>query len=111
MWRSDAVRSQHEPFRIEPERGQVTEDDVEPANNESCDVFHEDVARSYLANDASEVSPESAALASDPGAVPGVADVLAREAASNAIHEAAPRSAVEGGNVVPDRTRRQVRRF
>jgi hypothetical protein len=108
---SDLVRSQHKPLRIEPERGQISEDDVEASNNESCDVLHEDVLRSNLANDASEVSPESAALALDADPVPGVADVLTREAASDAINEAAPRSAVEGGNVVPDRSLLQGRVF
>jgi hypothetical protein len=33
--RADVARSEHVPFRIEPERGQVTEDDVESPNNES----------------------------------------------------------------------------
>jgi hypothetical protein len=47
------------PFRVIPARGQVREDDVEPAAPERRDVFHEDVARSKLANDAGELEPES----------------------------------------------------
>jgi hypothetical protein len=104
---SGIVRSHTTPLRIEPQRGQVTEDDVESPNSERCDVFHEDELGSHLANDASEVSPESAAVSLDSFPLAGVGDVLTGESASDAIHEATPRSAVEGGNVVPDRSRCQ----
>jgi hypothetical protein len=94
--RSSVVRAQAAPFRIEPHRGQVTEDDSKPSSNESCDVLHEDEAGSNLANDPSKLPPESAALAPDAFALPGVADVLTGEAASDEIHDSTPRSAVEG---------------
>jgi hypothetical protein len=53
------------------------------------------------------VRPEAAALASDSGSLPGVADVLAGEPASDEIHDATPRAAVEGRNITPDRSRSQ----
>jgi len=41
----------------------------------------------------------------------GGGDVLAGEAASDAIHDSTPRAAVEGGNVIPDRSLIQDRIF
>jgi hypothetical protein len=34
------------PLRIIPERGQVSENSLDPPNKESCDVLHEHVAGS-----------------------------------------------------------------
>jgi hypothetical protein len=34
------------PFRIEPERGQIPENAIEPPNKQPWDVLHEDVAGS-----------------------------------------------------------------
>jgi hypothetical protein len=105
--RANACRAEHAPFRIEPEGGQVAEYAVEPSNNESAHVLHEDVARSHVANDPSKLSPEPRALAVETSAFAGEADVLAREAASDAIHDATPRSSVEGADVTVDRRRIQ----
>jgi hypothetical protein len=38
------------PFRIKPERGQVSENSLNSPSKQSCDVLHDDVARSYFAN-------------------------------------------------------------
>jgi hypothetical protein len=95
MRSSGIVRSHTTPLRIEPHRGQVTEDDIESPNSERCDVFHEDELRSHLANDASEVSPEAGPVSFDSFPLAGVADVLTGESASDAIHEATPRAAIE----------------
>jgi hypothetical protein len=98
------VRSQHVPLRIEPELGQVAEDVAEAsAEAEPGDVLQEDEARLHLANEPGDLRPEPAAVRG-PSASPGDGPGLAREARNEAIHEAAPRSAVEGGNVVPDRS-------
>jgi hypothetical protein len=65
------------------------------------DILEEDEGRSDLADDASDMGPEVArvvralALARD-------GERLARIARSDDVHRAAPRAAVEGGNVVPD---------
>lgn len=102
------IRENATPLRIEPQRGQVTEDDVESPNNESADVLHEDELGSHLANDACELSPEPGALpVGDAGTLPGLGDVLAGEAASDEIHDSTPRAAVEGADVAPDRSRSQ----
>jgi hypothetical protein len=57
MRRTNVGSSQREPDRIIPAGGKVTEDDVEPASNESCDVLHEHEARSKYANDPRVLSP------------------------------------------------------
>ena len=56
------------PFRIIPERGQVTEDDSKSSSNECWTVLHEHESRSNLASDPRHVTPEPAALAVDSGA-------------------------------------------
>ena len=111
MGSSGIVRAQTAPLRIEPQRGQVPEDAVEPSSSESCDVLHEDEAGSYLAHDASKVRPEAGPLPVDALALPGVADVLAGESASDEIHDSTPRAAVEGDDIRPDRARSQATRF
>jgi hypothetical protein len=95
MRRANGGRSQHSPFSIVPERGQVTEDDTESANSESWGVFHEDEAGLYLANDPRHLSPEPRPLAVEACARAGDADILAREAARNDVNNASPRSAVK----------------
>jgi hypothetical protein len=95
MRRANGGRSQHSPFSIVPERGQVTEDDTESANSESWGVFHEHESGLHLANDARHLSPESRSLSVEPGPATGDADILAREASRNDVNNASPRSAVK----------------
>jgi hypothetical protein len=45
------------PFRIIPERGQVSENDIHPSMKQVIDVFHDDEFRSYLANKSGIVAP------------------------------------------------------
>ena len=45
------------PFRIVPERGQVSENVSKPPKKECCDVFHDDEAGSYLANKSGVIAP------------------------------------------------------
>jgi hypothetical protein len=54
---SGVVRSEHSPFRIEPHRGQVTEDDVKPSKSEHWRVLHEHESGSNFANDSRHLSP------------------------------------------------------
>ena len=74
------------------------------------DVFKEDEGRRDLADDAGDMGPEvtrvvcAFAFARD-------GERLARIARSDDVHRAAPRSAVEAGNVVPDRRWIQGRLF
>lgn len=95
--------SQHSPARIIPQRGQVAEDFVESSIRERRRIFHEDEARSHFAHDSPHFAPEPASLAFKSGARARDADVLAREAASDDIHHAAPRPTVKSSHVVPNR--------
>jgi len=45
------------PFRIKPERGQVSENTLKSPSKQSCDVLHDDVAGSYLANNSGVLRP------------------------------------------------------
>jgi hypothetical protein len=100
--------SEHTPSRIVPHRGQVAENSSETPGSEHWAVFHEDVSRSYLANDARHLSPESGAGAVESGPVASGADVLAGKASRNDINTAAPWSSVKGLHVIPDGKRRQA---
>ncbi len=66
------------------------------------DVLEEDEGRPDLADDAGDMRPEVARVRSAPAPARD-AERLARVARSDDIQRAAPRAAVEGGNVVPDR--------
>jgi hypothetical protein len=68
----------------------------------AIDVFEHDAPRPTLADDALNVGPKVArvGLAAAPA---GGREWLTRVARSDDIHDAAPRAAVEGFKVVPDR--------
>lgn len=74
--------------------------------NKTGYVFQEDDAGSHLANDTGDVVPDPALVV---GLLPtsGDAPGLAGKSRSDEIHDATPRSAVEGDNVIPDRRRIQ----
>ncbi len=66
------------------------------------DVLEEDEVRLDLADDAGDMRPEVARVVGTP-ALARDGERLARIARSDDVHRAAPRAAVEGGNIVPDR--------
>ena len=102
--RPGIVSAQHAPFRIEPHRGQITEDDVQSSKSEHWGVLHEDVAWSHLTNDPGKFSPEAAAPPpSNTRAFPGGGDVLAGEPAADDIDKPSPGGSVKGANVIPHR--------
>ena len=74
------------------------------------DILEEDEGRLNLADDAGDMGPEVAWIL---GTEPSARDRerLARIARSDDVHRAAPRAAVEGGNVVPDNSLIQGRVF
>ncbi len=74
------------------------------------DIFEEDEGRLDLADDAGDMGPEVARVVRTPPLARD-GERLARIARSNDVHRAAPRAAVEGSNVVPDRCRIQGRLF
>jgi len=45
------------PFCIVPERGQLSENNVQPSTKQACDVLHEHERRSYLANNSGILKP------------------------------------------------------
>ena len=74
------------------------------------DILKEDEGRFDLADDAGDMGPEVAWIL---GTEPSARDRerLARIARSDDVHHAAPREAVEGGNIVPDNSLIQGRVF
>jgi hypothetical protein len=74
------------------------------------DVFEEDEGRFDLSNDPRDVGPEVPRVIRAP-AFARDGKRLARISRSDDVHRAAPISAIEGSNVVPDRRRIQGRLF
>lgn len=74
------------------------------------DVLKEHEGRLDLADDPGDMGPEVTRIVRAP-ALARDRERLARIARSDDVHRAAPRAAVEGGNVVPDRRRIQGRVF
>src|SRR5262249_55008158 len=73
-------------------------------------IFQEDVAGSYIANDAGDIGPQPP-FVFESSALAGMTERLAREASRDEIHEATPRSAIEGLKVLPHRRAIQGRVF
>lgn len=79
-------------------------------SSEARDVLDKDGRGSALCENAHDLGPEPAVVAGSftlAGDGPG----LAGKARSDEIHDAAPRSAVEGCSVIPDKSRIQGRTF
>lgn len=85
-------------------------DKVEPEREMAADVLEEQPLGADLDENAPDVGPHVPVVS---GAEPLAcgAEGLARVASRDAIHCATPASAVEGGNVVPDRRPIQARVF
>jgi len=84
---ADGGSGQTIPLRIIPARGQVPENFVEPPMKEVCDVLHDDVPGSHVANDARHLLPEPAPRPLDPDARPGPRDIGAGEPSGEDIAE------------------------
>jgi len=74
------------------------------------DILEEDEGRLDFADDAGDMRPEVARVIRAP-ALARDRERLARIACSDDVHRAAPRAAVEGGNIVPDNSLIQGRIF
>ncbi len=74
------------------------------------DILEEDEGRLDLADDAGDMRPEVARVVRTP-TLARDGERLARIARSDDVHRAAPRTAVEGSNVVPDNSLIQGRVF
>jgi hypothetical protein len=91
------------PDCIVPERGQVAENLAEPSTKQVCDVFHENVLGSKLANKSGVFRPKTAARSFNANTGSGAADVLAREPAADDIDGnsvSAKSVGCEGSNVI-----------
>lgn len=86
------------PFRIKPERGQVSEYVVQPSSKQRCDVFHDDESRSNLANNSGVLRPKARPGSGQSSALAGDADVLAGEPSADDIGKSS--GSVKGPNVV-----------
>jgi hypothetical protein len=94
------------PFRIIPDRGQVSENAVQPSTKQSCDVLHDDISGLKLANKTGKLRPEPTSLAINASTFSGKADVLTREAADDALNGKAigsKQSCGEGSHVIVNR--------
>ncbi len=74
------------------------------------DILEEDEGRFDLGDDTGDMGPEVARIIRTP-ALARDGERLARIARSDDVHRAAPRAAVEGGNIVPDNSLIQGRVF
>lgn len=110
VWGSDSCGAEKVPFRIEPRVGQAPENVSKPGNKQAWDVFQEDDGGSHFANDAHDFWEDPAVVFRSPLRA-CEREGLAGEPRRDAIHEAAPRAAVEGCKVVPDRSPIQGRVF
>jgi hypothetical protein len=104
---ADGCRGDTVPLRIPPARAQVPEDALERSppvdGEETRNVFSEDPPRAGFLRDAPDLRPEPT-LVVDAAPLPGEGGSLARETRNDEIHESAEASAIEGFQIVPDRT-------
>ena len=108
--RADFRRREEARRKAVPHADQSSGDFGEAEAEMMGDVLEEDEGRLALANDAGDMRPEVPRVVRAP-ALARDGERLARIARSDDVHRAAPRAAVEGGNVVPDRRRIQGRVF
>ena len=106
MRRTDFRRRKQSRRKPETQSDQSAGDDGKTEPQMMGDVFQKDMARLDLGDDPLDMRPQPALVR---GRSPLAADAvrLARIARSDDIHDAAPRAAVEAGNIVPDRRRIQ----
>jgi hypothetical protein len=86
MWCAHGASRNNRPLCVIPDSGQVSENSSHSPLKQSCDVFHDDVSRSSVANKARVFHPQSAAASIQPFAGPCCADVLTREAAADNVN-------------------------
>lgn len=119
-------RRKSDPLRVPPAVGQFSHDAGGCAleeiafgfvhsggggSSDGTDVLQKEPARTAIVGDVQDVEEQAGTLAIKAGAAAGNADVLAREARNEEIHASAPRCAVEGEQVRPDRRRIKGSRF
>ena len=103
MRRADFRRRKQSCRKPVAQRDQSAGDFGEAEAEMMGDVFEEDEGRLDLADDAGDMRPEVARVVGAPS-LARHAERLARVSRRDEIHRAAPRLAVECGNVVPDKS-------
>jgi hypothetical protein len=108
--RTNVIRSNNAPFRIEPHRGKVGKDDVKPSSHNEGRVFHNReegfslVDGTYLIDNSRHLRPKSTARTGEnAGALACAGDILAWESSRYHVNKASPSSSVEAANVAPNR--------
>jgi len=103
MRRTDFCRREQSDLTLETKSPQVTPDAFGPTRREhAADVLDEDEPGPSLNDDPAGWAPQVALVVqSEP--LSGEAVRLARDAANEAIHKSAPRSAIEGSGIRPHR--------
>lgn len=108
-----------QPFRIPPTVGQLAHDPGGGAfgevafgfvhnggsgTSDACDVLQKEQRRTAIGGDAQDFVEQPAARAIEASAATGDGDVLARESGNDAIHFSAKAAAIEGRDIVPNRS-------
>src|SRR5262245_2472056 len=86
MWGTNGVSRYAMPFRVIPERGQVSENVAQPSIKQRCGVFHDDKSGSNFANNSGVLFPKSTVNAVQSGAGTDLGNVLAGETAANSVN-------------------------
>ncbi len=110
VWRADFRRREEACRKAVAHADQSCGDFGEAEAEMMGDVLEEHEGRLDLADDPGDMRPEVARVVRAP-AFARDGERLARIARSDDVHRAAPRAAVEGGNVVPDNSLIQGRVF
>ena len=110
VWRADFRRREEACRKAVAHADQSCGDFGEAEAEMMGDILEEDEGRLDLADDAGHMRPEVARVIRAP-ALARDGERLARIARSDDVHRAAPRAAVEGGNIVPDNSLIQGRVF
>jgi hypothetical protein len=72
-------------LRVIPDRGQVPENLLKPSSKQACDVLHDRVLRSNLANESRKLRPKPRALAGEPSSLASERNILTGETAADEI--------------------------
>lgn len=96
-------RGEQHPFRIPPCLAEISEDGSQPVLSELGDVLDEQPFSSASENNIPECRPEPSFVVEATLAT-GAGERLARDPASDDVHDAVKLVCWEGGEVIPDRS-------
>jgi len=106
VWGSGLACGVNSPLRIEPQFGKVFEDFGESFADMAGDIFENNEPWTNFVDDSLNIGPEMSRVIGS-SALPGDGEWLAWVTGRDEIHSTAPRSAIEGFEIVPDRSRIQ----